>query len=290
LIAVLFAALSGALFGAMTVAVRTGLTRAPDAEVGALVVAGGGAVVSIPVGIVVGLLGNVTPSDLWPYALAGALVPGCTQILFVVAVRDAGPSRAAILIGTAPLMSVAIALTLLGEPFHLLLVLGTVLVVGGGVVLARERRRPAHFRRLGAVVALICAALFAVRDNVVRWASRGVHAPPLAASAVALTAAALVVVAYLVAMRRRDLRSRLRRALPAFAPAGATLAVAYACLFVAFDRGSVSIVAPFNATQSLWAVVFSALVLGRATDMIGRRLLVAGLLVVAGAALIGIVR
>ena len=62
------------------------------------------------------------------------------------------------------------------------------------------------------------------------------------------------------------------------------------CLFEAFDRGRVSIVAPLNATQSLWAVVFSALVLGRAADVIGRRLVVAGLLIVAGAAIIGIVR
>jgi uncharacterized membrane protein len=78
--------------------------------------------------------------------------------------------------------------------------------------------------------------------------------------------------------------------LRAFAPAGAALALAYALLFEAFDRGRVSIVAPLNATQSLWAVLISTLVLGRATEMIGRRLVVAGLLVVAGAAFIGAVR
>jgi uncharacterized membrane protein len=52
----------------------------------------------------------------------------------------------------------------------------------------------------------------------------------------------------------------------------------------------VSIVAPLNATQSLWAVVFSALVIGRRGEMIGPRLVAAGVLVVAGSALIGIVR
>ena len=64
-------------------------------------------------------------------------------------------------------MSVAIALALLGEPFQPLLLVGTVLVVAGGAALARERARPEHFRALGAVLALVCAALFAVRDNVV---------------------------------------------------------------------------------------------------------------------------
>jgi drug/metabolite transporter (DMT)-like permease len=187
-------------------------------------------------------------------------------------------------------MSVAIALALLGEPFRPLLILGTALVVAGGIALARERQRPADFRRLGAIVALVCAALFAVRDNVVRWAAKDAHAPALTSSAVALVAAALVVLAYLVASRRRVLRSELRLATRAFAPAGLTLALAYAFLFVAFDHGKVTIVAPLNATQSLWAVVFSALALGRAADVIGRRLTVAGLLVVAGAALIGVVR
>src|SRR5581483_2975484 len=130
----------------MAVAVRTGLARFSDANLGALVVAGVGAAVSIPVGAVAAAVDGVSAGSLWPFALAGALVPGCTQILFIVAVRDAGPSRAAILIGTAPLMSVAIALALLGEPFRLLLILGTALVVAGGIALARERERPADFR------------------------------------------------------------------------------------------------------------------------------------------------
>jgi len=69
-------------------------------------------------------------------------VPGASQILFMKAVRDVGPSRAAILIGTAPLMSVLIALTILGEPFHPELAAGTVLVVAGGAALTRERIRP----------------------------------------------------------------------------------------------------------------------------------------------------
>jgi len=115
---------------------------------------------------------RVRLSDLWPFALAGMLVPGASQVLFIVAVRDAGPSRTSILIGTAPLMSVGIALALLGEPFQLLLVLGTALVVAGGVALGRERARPAHFRLLGALFALACAALFAATSCAGR---RGEH-------------------------------------------------------------------------------------------------------------------
>jgi drug/metabolite transporter (DMT)-like permease len=49
------------------------------------------------------------------------------------------------------------------------------------------------------------------------------------------------------------------------------------------------VVAPLNATQSLWGVVFAALLLRR-TEAIGRRLVLAALLVVAGGALIGVFR
>jgi uncharacterized membrane protein len=52
----------------------------------------------------------------------------------------------------------------------------------------------------------------------------------------------------------------------------------------------VSIVAPLNATQSLWAVFFAALLIGRHSERIGPRLVAAGVLVVAGSAIIGIVR
>jgi drug/metabolite transporter (DMT)-like permease len=287
--AVFFGALSGALFGAMAVTVRTGLRRGADPRVGAVVITGVSVLVSLAAAIPAAALETVEAGDLWPFALAGALVPGGSQILFIIAVRDAGPSRTAILIGTAPLISVGIALALLDEPFRPLLLVGTVLVVAGGAALVRERTRPEHFRVLGAHLAIACAALFAVRDNLVRWAARDTHPPPLVATTVSLLAAFLFTLGYVV-VTRAGLRSRLRPALSAFGLSGVLLALAYDCLFEAFDSGRVSIVAPLNATQSLWAVAVSLLVLGRSTDLIGRRLVVAGVLVVAGAAVIGAVR
>ena len=288
--AVAYAALSGALFGALAVAVRHALRRGADPYVGAVVVPGVAVLVAVVVSAPSLALDEIHAGDLWPFALAGLLVPGASQLLFIIAVRDVGPSRTAILIGTAPLMSVGIALAILGEPFSLLLAAGTALVVAGGVALSRERARPAHFRLLGAVFALACAALFAVRDNVVRSAARDAHPPALVAGDVSLAAAALVTLAFVLVARRGQLGTRLRVALPAFAPAGIALALAYDSLFAAFDRGRVSIVAPLNATQSLWAVLLSALVYGRQAELIGRRLVGAGVLILAGAALISAVR
>ncbi|MDH5332600.1 MAG: EamA family transporter, partial [Thermoleophilia bacterium] len=63
----------------------------------------------------------------------------------------------------------------------------------------------------------------------------------------------------------------------------------YAALVTGFDQGGVGVVAPLNATQSLWAVVFAAL-LYRHSEAIGRRTVLAGLLVVVGGALVGVTR
>ena len=288
MLAVLFAALSGALFGLLAVAVRTGLRRGGDAQAGALVVPGVALVVSAAVAAP-SAAGGFAVGDLWPFLVAGAIVPGVSQVLFILAVRHAGPSRTAIVIGTAPLMSVLIALIALGEPFKSELLVATLLLVAGGAALARERVRPEHFRLAGAVLALTCAGLFAIRDNIVRWAARGAHPPPLAAATTALLAAVLFNGAYVLLVRRADLRDRMRKALPAFGVAGLALGVAYDSLFEAFDRGRVSIVAPLNATQSLWGVALAALVIGR-SEAIGPRTVAAGLLVVAGGALIGAFR
>jgi drug/metabolite transporter (DMT)-like permease len=284
-VAILFGVLAGACFGALAVAVRIALRRGADPETGAAVAA----TVAFALVAVPGLATGADPGGLWKFVLVGMIVPGASQILFVLSVRDAGPSRAAILIGTAPLMSVLIALTLLDEPFQGALVAGTVLVVAGGAALTRERVRPHDFKALGAALGLACAALFAVRDNLVRWIARDEHPQALAAAAASLLGAALLLGLYLVLVRRRGLTGRVRTAALPFLPAAVALAGGYACLLEAFSRGRVSIVAPLNATQSLWAVALAWLALGRA-EAIGRRLVVAGVLIVAGGALIGAVR
>jgi uncharacterized membrane protein len=56
-------------------------------------------------------------------------------------------------------------------------------------------------------------------------------------------------------------------------------------LYVAFDRGRVTIVAPLVATESLWAVLISMIMLRR-SERFGVRLLLAAALVVGGGALI----
>ncbi|MFZ1881058.1 MAG: EamA family transporter, partial [Gaiellaceae bacterium] len=84
-------------------------------------------------------------------------------------------------------------------------------------------------------------------------------------------------------------RAPSRRELTRLAPAGVLFGLSYVCLFEAYFRGRVSVVSPLVATESLWGVGLSALLI-RHTEGMGRRLAIGALLVVAGGALIGATR
>ena len=65
--------------------------------------------------------------------------------------------------------------------------------------------------------------------------------------------------------------------------------LSYVCLFEAYWRGRVSVVSPLVATESLWGVGLSALLI-RHTEGVGRKLAFGALLVVIGSAVIGAFR
>src|SRR5262249_48328776 len=147
-LAISFGIAAGFLFGLFTVLIRAALNRGGQPEVGAVVVMSTAFLVTFVAAAAAGDLRDVQTSDLWPFPAIGCFVPGMSQILFLHSVRLAGPSRAAILIGVAPLVSAAVAILFLGEPVQAGLVAGTVLIVGGGIALAGERVRPEDFRAL----------------------------------------------------------------------------------------------------------------------------------------------
>ena len=136
---------------------------------------------------------GVAWSDTWPFFVTGLFAPGISQILFTRSVGVIGPSRTAIVVGISPVLSAAIAVTVLGEPLHVALVVGTLLVVAGGTLLVRERGGPAAMLSLGIVLSLSAALLFSIRDNLVRWAARGSEVPGLVAATASLVSATLVM-------------------------------------------------------------------------------------------------
>jgi len=276
--AVLLAVTSALLFGAMTVAIRLALGRGAGAEAGALFTVLVALGVTLPFTVVEG----IDVREVWPFLLAGLLGPGLSQLLFTIAVREAGPSRTSVVVGASPLFSVAIALVFLNEALRVGLVIGAILIVAGGLLLVGERDRPEHVRVLGLMLALIATVVFAVRDNFVRWLAIDTDVAPGPAATATLSAGAALIAVYVIATRA-PLRAGDARA---FGPAGLLFGLSYVCLFEAYYRGPVTVVSPLVATESLWGVVLSAAVLGK-SERVGVRLVAGAVLVVCGGVLIG---
>jgi drug/metabolite transporter (DMT)-like permease len=277
--------LSALLFGGMSVALGFSMMRSRDALVGAFATAFSGFCVCA----LVALIGREWGGELWPYLLAGLLAPGGAQLLFVLGVREAGPARASVIAGAAPLVAVTIAILALGEPAHAPLLIGAVAIVGGGLALVAERTRPEHFRAIGLVYAFGCTILFATRDNVVRHIAADSSVPPQLAAAATILSGTVLVFAVLAIARRSRVFADIRREGPHFVLPGVLWGASYAFLFEAFYRSRVSIVSPLVATESLFAVLLAVLLLRR-RELVGRHLLLGATLVVAGGALIGAFR
>jgi drug/metabolite transporter (DMT)-like permease len=266
----------------MSVALRMALDRDPDVALGTIATAGTALVVALVAAAAETPARGLHLSSAWPFLLAGLLSPGAAQILVTVAIRESGSSRVSMIFGTAPLVSVTIALVFLGEPASAPLIAGAVLIVAGGVLLARERERPAHLNRLGLVFAFAGATLFAIRDNLVRHLAVGTTpVPPAVAAAAALLGGTVLIAVWA--------REGFGRGWVPFLPAGVLFGASYVALFEAYYRGRVTVVAPLVAIESLAGVALSALLL-RDSELVGRKLVVAVGLIVAGGALIGAFR
>jgi len=304
------------------------LQRDPDVALATLATTGTALVVALVAAAGEEPARGLSLASTWPFLLAGLLSPGAAQIFVTIAIRDSGSSRVSMIFGTAPLVSVTIALLFLGEPARAPLIAGTVLVVAGGVLLAREQDRPEHLNRLGLVFAFAGATLFAIRDNLVRHLAVGRTAvPPAVAAAAALLGGTVLIALWAgsnagrAGVARREDRApsalpgagsnagragvarphgggpsplpgaRLwigRRWLP-FVPAGVLFGGSYVSLFEAYYRGRVTVVAPLVAIESLAGVALSALLL-RHSELVGKRLIASAALIVAGGALIGAFR
>jgi drug/metabolite transporter (DMT)-like permease len=282
--AVGLALLSALLFGAMSVGLRIGLVKYPDVELATIATVVGGLVVVLVAVLAEAPSRGVHAGAAWPFFLTGLIHPGLGMVLVILAVREAGASRSSVAFGAAPLVSVTIAVLVLGEPLSAPLLVGAVLIVAGGVELARERARPEHVRLLGLAFALGAVVLFAVRDNLLRWLSQGTSAPPAVAAAAGLLGGTLVVAAMLGPRLRG--RPVVRPSLP-FLGVGVLFGLSYVALFEAYYRGRVTVVSPLIATESLWGVALSLLLI-RHTELVGRRVVFGALLVVAGGVLIGL--
>ena len=244
---------------------------------------------------VIAIIGGVRLSDLsWAdskgFFVIGIIVPGVAQLTFYAAIRMAGPSRSAIMLGTVPVWSVVLAIIFLDEHWSATVVVGTLLAVAGSILLATEGITKASVSRLGLLLAALTALQFAIRDVLARSVTQESNLDSSTAAAVTLGVGAVVLIGVAVGTAGpREFSENLRRSMPAMLIPGVAVGLAMPALLAAFERSRVGIVSPIlGTTQTVGAVLLSGLLIG-GTE-INKRVVLAVSVTLAGGTLIGITR
>ena len=284
--------LAGMLFAVNATSTRLALDRT---RVRTDVAAAATVITAAAVASVIAIIAGVRPIDLsWAdsqgFFVIGAIVPGVAQLTFCAAIRMAGPSRTAIMLGTVPVWSVVLAAIFLDEHWSAPVVAGTLLAVVGSVILATEGITKASVSRLGLALAALTALQFAVRDVLARSVTQESNLDSSAAAALTLGVGAVVLIGVTVGTAGpREFSENLRRSMPAMLIPGIAIGFAMPALLAAFERSRVGIVSPvLGATETVGAVLLSGLLIG-GTE-INRRVALAVSLTLAGGTLIGVTR
>ena len=137
-------ALSAALSQATFVLVSRHGYRSVPTDQSMLVILGAAAVVAVAVGLSGGagasmLLPLARPDLLTVVVFTGIFAAAIPSLLFLAGIRWIGPVRAGILMLVEPLVGVALAAMLLGEPLGPIQVVGGLAILAGAIVVQRAR-------------------------------------------------------------------------------------------------------------------------------------------------------
>lgn len=217
-----------------------------------------------------------------PFLVAGLIAPGLARLAMFVGFDRIGVGRAAPLIGTAPLFSVALAMVALGEHPTWTTLAGAAAIVGGGALLS-HRTSTERWRRRDLIFPLLAAISFALRDNISRYGFREFHDPLLAAAAATVTSL-LVMGGYGAAAGRTRVHMS-RAGFGYVALSGLTEGIAYMTMWRALAIGEVAVVSPLANASSIIAVGLAAVFL-RDLERVTWRIGLAAVLIVAGVTVI----
>jgi drug/metabolite transporter (DMT)-like permease len=217
------------------------------------------------------------------FAAVGLFFPASVTLLNFAAARRLGPSISSALGSSTALFSAIFAIALLHERPSVGMLCGTVVIVSGVALLTfRPDARGTAFTKAWLLLPIAAAVIRAAAQATIKY-SLTLWPSPFAASLISYTVSAALL------MITRPPRAEAaspdkRRAFAWFTLAGFCNGFAVLTTYAALSFGPVTLVAPLTTTSPMFAVIASAVVLRE--EQFDRRLLVAVLLTVVGAALL----
>jgi uncharacterized membrane protein len=220
-----------------------------------------------------------SPATIY-FVLSGLLQPLLARILYYAGITRLGVSRAGPLRGTGPLFAVLIAVIFLDERPGTFVYGGTVLtVVGGWLILSRMREE--HGWRLFDVVFPIGAALVAAVSQSLRKTGLLILGNPFVGATITNSTSLIVYFISLLVLGKIHLIQPNRASLPYFGSAALIAAAAQILVFVALNKGDVSVMVPLFNTTPLFAILLSALFL-KDLERVTLRVVIGAVIMVAG--------
>ncbi|UWG48990.1 Permease of the drug/metabolite transporter (DMT) superfamily [Halanaeroarchaeum sp. HSR-CO] len=222
------------------------------------------------------------------YAGIGAIIGSVAgRSLYFLGINYLGPGKSLSVSATSPLYATVFAWLVLEETITPLVVAGTVAIVGGIVVLSKDiRTQTAEESYSNAVVLypLVAAVMLAMAVTL-RKLALDTGIAPIEAGTVNMVVGLVVVLPLFATRWRREILETDPTALRQFSIASTFMAVAFILYFVGLQITNASIFFPLVQTQPLFALAFSAALLGN-LEVISRWSVVGSTIIVVGAALV----
>jgi uncharacterized membrane protein len=197
-------------------------------------------------------------------------------------------ARSVPIANTSPIFASMFAVIFLAETWVLQNVVGTLLVIGGVVLLSMAKPPRGEWRKLDAIYPLIGAVAFGA-STTLRKAGLGFTNIPLLAAAVTALTAALFSLALLQIQGGKAAFKLTRRSAAWLFPAGVFNTTAMVSVFFALSHGKVVIVEPLVASNPATTLILTSIFL-RDVESLTARVIIGAALTVTGTILVVLVR
>jgi drug/metabolite transporter, DME family len=220
-----------------------------------------------------------SPAILY-FIVSGFLQPLLARTLYYTGITRLGVARAGPLLGTVPLIAIAVAVVFLGERPGVSVYLGTALIVASVWLVSARRSGETDWRALDLIYPFGAAFFAAVSQNL-RKAGLLILPDPFVGSAVGTSTSLVLYMIFLLSSKKMALVKIHRASLPFFSASAFLSMAAQLLTFIALSRGEVSVIIPIVNVIPLFAVLFSALFL-RELEKVTPKVILGAVLMVSG--------
>lgn len=227
-------------------------------------------------------------SAVWFFVAAGIFAPGIGRTLSYVGIEKIGVARSVPIANSSPIFASIFAVIFLSETWVLQNIIGTLLVIGGVIVLSLGKPVQGEWRKLDVIYPLVGAIAFGASTNL-RKAGLGFINIPLLAAAVTAGSAAIFSFTLLQIQGGKEAFKLSRRSAAWLFSAGVFNTAAMLSVFFALSHGKVVIVEPLVSANPVTTLLLMSIFL-RDVESLTLRVILGAALTVTGTILVVLVK